>query len=116
MNGRVFVSIANLFAIIIAFVILFEFPQYATYAFYLLITWMVVAFVLLYALRPTVSAGRRDASSEVSPFPSSPAPANVPLRSAPEPAPSVGFCIYCATPIPPGTRVCPACGHALPGW
>jgi len=115
-NGRILISIVNLFAILIAFVILFEYPQYSTYAFYLLISWMVVAFVLLYALRPTLSSRPGSAPPDTSPFPSSNPPGNAPLPSGTEPAPSVGFCIYCATPLPPGSRACPACGHALPGW
>jgi len=116
MNGRVLVSVANLFAILIAFVILFVYPQYSAYAFYLLITWMVVAFVLLYAMRSSARAAGTLDSPDSSPFPSSPSAPNAPLPSGSPQAPSVGFCIYCATPLPPGTRACPACGHALPGW
>lgn len=115
MKGRIFVSIANLFAILVAFVILFEYPQYSDYAFYLLIIWMVVAFVLLYATRPSLPVGVANAPAETSPFPST-SPSATPLPSGPASAPSIGFCIYCATPLPPGTRACPACGHALPGW
>lgn len=115
MNRRVLVSIANLCAIAIAFVILFEFPQYSDEAFYLLIIWMIVGFVLLYAMRPRLPSVPANASAEPSPFPST-RPANAPLPSGSESASTIGFCIYCATPIPPGTRACPACGHALPGW
>jgi hypothetical protein len=114
-NGRILISIANLFAIIFAFVILFEYPQYADYAFYLLIIWMVVAFVLLYATRPSLPAGAANAPADSSPFPSTTPPAT-PLPSSSGSAPSIGFCIYCATPVPPGSRACPTCGHVLPGW
>ncbi|HLM69823.1 MAG TPA: hypothetical protein VK423_00360 [Thermoplasmata archaeon] len=114
MNWRVWISVANLAAIMIAFVILFEFPQYANDAFYVLITWMVAGFILLYAIRPRgsgVPVGSLDASS---PFPSSSA-ATAPLPSGPEGG-GLGFCIYCAAPIVPGARACPSCGHALPRW
>ncbi|MGD1099752.1 MAG: hypothetical protein ABR888_05360 [Thermoplasmata archaeon] len=115
MNRRVWISIANLCAIAIAFLILFEFPQYSDEAFYLLIIWMVVGFVLLYAMRPRISPLPASHSSDASPFPSS-SPASAPLPSSSGSPGTVGFCIYCATPIAPGTRACPACGHTLPGW
>ena len=114
-NRRVWISIANLVAIAIAFIILFEYPQYSNDAFYLLVIWMIVGFVLLYAMRPRLAPLPANPSTEQSPFPSS-SPSNAPLPSSAPSGGSVGFCIYCATPVPPGTRACPACGHALPGW
>jgi hypothetical protein len=114
-NRRVWISIANLVAIAIAFVILFEYPQYANDAFYLLVIWMVVGFVLLYAMRPRLSPVPANNAAAPSPFPSH-SPSSAPLPSGSPTGASVGFCIYCATAIPPGTRACPACGHALPGW
>ncbi len=115
MNRRVLISIANLFAIALAFIILFEYPQYSDYAFNLLIIWMVVGFVLLYAMRPTLPSSSANPSAEPSPFPSS-TPASAPLPSGSPSGSTIGFCIYCAAPIAPGARACPACGHALPGW
>jgi len=115
MNGRVFLSIAGLVVIGIAFYIIFEYPGYATYAFYLLILWMVTNFVLLYAIRPRGAPLPSNTAAATSPFPST-APATLPAATGSEPAGGLGFCIYCATPIPPGTRACPACGHALPRW
>jgi len=114
MNRRVLISIANLVAIAIAFVILFEFPQYSNDAFYVLIAWMVTGFVLLYAMRPRGPSVPGDTSGASTPFPSSSPPPSLPLSGS-EPA-GIGFCIYCATPIAPGTQACPACGHALPRW
>ncbi|MGA7476598.1 MAG: hypothetical protein WBW47_05195 [Thermoplasmata archaeon] len=114
-NRRVLISIANLVAIAIAFVILFEYPQYSNDAFYLLVIWMVVGFVLLYAMRPRLASAPANAPGDSSPFPSSPG-ANAPLPSGSPSGGSIGFCIYCAAPVAPGTRACPACGHALPGW
>ena len=115
MNARVLLSIAGLFVIGIAFFLIFEYPGYATYAFYLLIFWMVTNFVLLYAFRHRAGPLPSNAAGDASPFPST-APATAPAANNPEPAGGLGFCIYCATPIPPGTRACPACGHALPRW
>ncbi len=115
MNRRALISIANLCAIAIAFVILFEYQQYADYAFYFLIIWMVVGFVLLYAMRPTLPSPSANPSAEPSPFPSS-TPASAPLPSGSPGGSTIGFCIYCAAPIAPGARACSACGHALPGW
>jgi hypothetical protein len=116
MNRRVLVSIANLLAIVVAFVILIDYPQYSDYAFYFLILWMGVAFVLLFAFRPPLPSGATNLPSDPSPFPSTSSSSGAPLPSGSDPSPSVGFCIYCATALPPGTRSCPACGHALPGW
>jgi hypothetical protein len=115
MNPRVLISIANLVAIAVAFYILIELPQYSNEAFYVLIGWMVVGFALLYALRPRLAPAPAEPASGFSPFPSSTPPSGVPLSSS-EPAGGIGFCIYCAAPIAPGTRACPACGHALPRW
>lgn len=115
MNWRVLISVVNLLAIVIAFVILYEFPQYSDDAFYILISWMVVGFVLLYSLRPRGPPVPGGAPPGASPFPSTAAAAETPLPSS-EPSGGIGFCIYCATPIAPGTRACPACGHALPRW
>ncbi|MGD0589023.1 MAG: hypothetical protein ABSA63_09580 [Thermoplasmata archaeon] len=120
MNRRVLISIANLVAIAIAFVILFEYPQYSNDAFYVLIAWMVTGFVLLYAIRPRAAplpgGGPGGPLASGSPFPSSSPSASPPL-SGPDPAGGgIGFCIYCAAPIAPGTPACPACGHALPRW
>jgi len=117
MNGRILLSILGLVVIGISFYILFEFPAYATYAFYLLIFWMVTNFVLLYAIRPRGPPSPTNVPSDASPFPSQGAAASTALpSSAPTPSGSIGFCIYCAAPISPGTRACPACGHVLPQW
>ncbi|HYB79102.1 MAG TPA: hypothetical protein VEG66_05005 [Thermoplasmata archaeon] len=116
MNGRIVLSLVGLVVIVVAFFLIFEYPQYANEAFYLLLSWMVINFVLLYALRPRGPPRPTNQNPEASPFPSQ-APANAPLPTgAPAPSGSIGFCIYCAAPIAPGTRACPACGHVLPQW
>jgi len=115
MNGRVVISIVNLVAIVAAFVVLFEYPQYESEALYVLIAWMVGGFLLLYVFRPRPSALADAPLASGTPFPST-----VPIAAAPSTASEstggIGFCIYCAAPIAPGTRACPACGHALPRW
>ena len=116
MNGRVVLSLVGLVVIVVAFYLIFEYPGYADYAFYLLISWMVVNFTLLYAIRPRGPPAPSNSTADTSPFPSD-LPASAPLASSGSaPASSIGFCIYCATPVAPGTRACPACGHVLPQW
>jgi predicted amidophosphoribosyltransferase len=44
------------------------------------------------------------------------ASAPLPSGSSSSSSSAVGFCIYCANPVPPGTRACPSCGHTLPQW
>ncbi len=114
-NPRVVLSIANLVAIVVAFAILFEFPQYSEYAFYALIVWIFIGFALIYlprrAARPGSSPGgpspRGRAGGSAGANPAAPLPSSSPLASAPP----VDFCIYCGTTLPPGATVCPACGH-----
>ena len=115
MNGRVVLSLVGLAVIVVAFYLIFEYPQYANYAFYLLITWMVLNFVLLYAIRPRGPPLPSNGSLEASPFPSQTPAASTPSNGSGSWS-SIGFCIYCAAPIAPGTRACPACGHLLPQW
>ncbi|MGP8076140.1 MAG: hypothetical protein ACLP8Y_05340 [Thermoplasmata archaeon] len=120
MNRRVLISIANLVAIAIAFVILIEYQQYSNDAFYVLIAWMVTGFVLLYVIRPRAAplagGGPGGPLTNGSPFPSSSSPASPPLSGSEPAGGGLGFCIYCAAPIAPGSRACPVCGHALPRW
>jgi len=117
-NGRIVLSLVGLVVIVIAFYLILEYRQFADYAFYLLLSWMVVNFALLYAIRPRGPPSPSASTPESSPFPSPALPSSgPPLPShAPAPSNSIGFCIYCASPIAPGTRACPACGHVLPQW
>jgi len=116
MNGRVVLSLVGLGVIVTAFYLIFEYPEYANYAFYLLISWMVLNFVLLYAIRPRGPLAPSEASPDPSPFPSQTSSAPTSPSNASGSGSSLGFCIYCATPVPPGTRACPSCGHVLPQW
>ena len=116
-NARTWISLINLAAIVVAFFVLFELPQYSGYAFYGLLAWILVSFVLLYAFR--VGRPRPVAGSQVgSPGASGPAGGAVggsgaPLPSASGGAPSVDFCIYCGNTLPAGSTVCPTCGHPV---
>ena len=117
MNARIVLSVLGLIVIGVSFYILFEFQADAMYAFYLLIFWMVTNFVLLYAIRPRGPSSPTNSPTDASPFPSQGPVPSTPLASTgPAPSGSIGFCIYCAAPISPGTRACPACGHVLPQW
>jgi len=116
MNRRIWISVANFVAIALALVILVEYPQYANDAFYVLVVWMIVGFVLLYASRPRFSPTGMDPGASTTPFPSTTPLPSASAASAPPVGGGIGFCIYCANPIPPGTRACPSCGHALPPW
>lgn len=44
------------------------------------------------------------------------APPTPPAFGGTPTGPALGFCLYCAAPLEPGTPVCPACGRTLPWW
>ena len=115
MNPRTALSLIGLVVIAASFVVLFEYSQYSNEAFYVLLAWIFLNFALLYAWRPRAHPAAAGASSDVSPFPSAPG-APLPTTGSSSSSSSIGFCIFCAAPVPPGTRSCPACGHALPQW
>jgi hypothetical protein len=112
-NARVWISLVNLAAIAVAFAVLFVLPQFATYAFYGLLGWILLSFFLLYGLRvgrTNPTAGTPAATSGASGASGSP-----PLSTAVGGGPSVtlDFCMYCGGSLPVGAGVCPACGHAV---
>jgi hypothetical protein len=109
-NYRIALSLANLAAIVAAFVVLFEFPQYSAYAFYALVAWIFVGFALLYLPRRAARPGPSPGGGAAGPFGG---PAGAPLPSStPGSAPApVDFCIYCGTTLPSGATTCPSCGH-----
>ena len=113
MNARTVLSLINLAAIAAAFVVLVELPQFADYAFYGLLGWIVIGFVLLYVAgigRPSpMRAGGSGAAlpSETAVGGAFPSPA-----AAPEPV-ALHFCIYCGTDLPSGALSCPACHHRV---
>ena len=112
MRLRTALSLANLAAIVVAFLVLFEFPVYAQVAFYGLVAWIFVGFGLMY-LRGARAA---PAGSGSAPAGTSPGVGGAPLPSgggAGPPAVSLDFCVWCGTTLPPSTSVCPACGRRV---
>jgi len=109
MQFRTVLTLVNLSAFVAAILVLELFPQYAALAFYGLVAWMVVSLVLLYRPgAPRTIGGAPSGGPTLS--------SDVPLASSatPQHASALGFCIYCAAPIEPGTSRCPSCGHVLP--
>jgi hypothetical protein len=112
-NRRTVISLANLVAIITAFVVLFELPQYYEYAFYGLLAWILVGFVLFYGSRSGRSTpkpeGAIPSGGAASALPSGPLPSGTPAGASVP----LDFCIFCGNNLPVGTAVCPACGHRV---
>ena len=111
MQLRTLLTLINFGTIAAAVGVLLVFPQWAGYAFYLLLGWMFASLALIYSPWATRRIG--------SPGPSVPpggASSGAPLAagSGHEHASSLGFCMYCAAPLEPGTARCPACGRSLP--
>jgi hypothetical protein len=112
-NPRTVVSLANLVAVVVTFAVLILLPQYSDLAFYALLGWMVVGFLLFYGLR-----SGRSAPSPGGPFPSTgsaPTDGSGPLPSAGGSGSSapLDFCIFCGNSLPGGSAACPSCGHRV---
>jgi hypothetical protein len=106
---RTLLTLVNFATIAAAVGVLLAFPQYAAFAFYVLLGWMFASLALMYhprASRPVSVAGPSRVSVS----------SDAPLLSGAghEHASSLGFCMYCAAPLAPGTDRCPACGRTLP--
>lgn len=94
--------------------VVLAFPQYDSIAFYFLLGWMVASFALFYLpFAGRRVGGRPAAGADTAPLTSS-GPAVAPSGSAP--AAHLGFCIYCAAPLPTGALACPSCGHSVPSY
>ena len=106
---RTLLTFVNFATIAGAIAILLAYPQYASIAFYVLLAWMFVSLALMYHPR----GNRPVTGPSTSGIGLSP---DVPLASntGHEHSSSIGFCMYCATPLAPGTDRCPACGKSLP--
>jgi len=113
-NARFLVSIVNLAAIVVAFVVVFELPQYAPYAFYALLGWIVVGFTLSYLTGWGRSSRARATGSGAGMGASDPSSAGAFPSAAPASPPfAYDFCIYCGTTLASGASTCPACGHRV---
>jgi hypothetical protein len=112
-NPRTLISLANLAAVVAAFVVLVELPQYSDFALYGLLGWMLVGFVLFYGLRSGRSApspgGTFPSGGSTGTEGSGPLPSGSPSGSS---AP-LDFCIFCGATLPVGAAACPACGHRV---
>jgi hypothetical protein len=118
---RTLLTLVNfaIFGATIGLVLLY--PQYDTVAFYFLLGWMVSSFALFYL--PVANrrvGGAAGTSAAPGPLPSgapaAPGAPSAPSAPAAPPVASLGFCVYCAAPLPVGTTRCPACGHAVPNF
>jgi hypothetical protein len=110
MLRRTLLTLINFATIAAAISVLLLYPQYSGIAFYVLLGWMVGSLALVYspwANRP-IGSGKPGATP--------PTASDAPLAasSGHVHASSLGFCMYCAAPIEPGTARCPACGHSIP--
>jgi hypothetical protein len=112
-NLRTALSLANLAAILVAFLVLFELPQYSTDAFYALLAWIFIGFGLMYLPRRRAQPTGPTPGGDLSGTFRSPSAAPLPSASGSAARPSVDFCIYCGTTLPSGSTVCPACGHGI---
>lgn len=105
---RTLLTLVNFATIAAAIGVLLAYPQYSAVAFYVLLGWMFASLALMYhprASRQISSGGSGVGVSSDSPLASS---------AGHEHASSIGFCMYCAAPLAPGTDRCPACGRTLP--
>jgi hypothetical protein len=108
---RTLVTIVYVAAVGVAIVLQFFIPGLALYLLYALLGWFIVS-IFVYRLpvmsRPVFGSGRGPTVSAGAPLST-----GVPLASSPG-GTQLSFCAYCATPVEPGTPVCPACHHAIP--
>jgi hypothetical protein len=107
---RTALTLVNFGTIAAAICVLIFLPQYSGIAFYVLLGWMVGSLALVYspwANRP-IGGG-----ADVGPPATTPGPA-LSSASGHVHSSSLGFCMYCAAPIEPGTARCPTCHRTLP--
>ncbi len=115
MRLRTVLSLANMVAIMVAFLVLFEFPAYSPITFYALVAWIFIGFALVYLpARSRAAAGGPAGDTYGGTFPN---PGGMPLPSgtsgSPSAAVSPDFCVWCGTTLPAGAAVCPSCGHRV---
>jgi len=115
-NARTWISLVNLVAIVVAFAVLFELPQYAGYAFYGLLGWILISFLLLYAFRvgrTSPATGAQLGTASPAGAAAGPGGTALPSTGGSGAQTSVDFCIYCGTTLPIAAAVCPTCGHSV---
>jgi hypothetical protein len=107
---RTLLTFVNFGSIAAAIGVLLLYPQYSGIAFYVLLGWMFTSLALVYS--PLSS--RRVGGTATAPGTTVSADAPLSSSTGHEHASSIGFCMYCAAPIEPGTARCPACGRSIP--
>jgi len=106
---RTLLTVVNFATIAAAVAVLLAVPAYAGIAFYVLLGWMFASLAMIYSPWANRRVGSGSARG-VGVSPDAPLPAD----SGHDLGSSIGFCLYCAAPIEPGTARCPACGRSLP--
>jgi hypothetical protein len=107
---RTALTLVNFATIGAAIGVLIFLPQYSGIAFYVLLGWMVGSLALVYspwANRPI--GGDAAVVAAATPDGSPLGASSGHVHSS-----TIGFCMYCAAPIEPGTVRCPACHRTLP--
>ena len=113
MRLRTALSLANLVAIVVAFLVLFEFPAYSPLTFYALVAWIFIGLALMYLPSARRTAPVAPGSGPSSPtFPSGAATSGASSSGSTEPS-ALDFCIWCGTTLPFGSPSCPACGRRV---
>ncbi len=110
---RTLVTIVYLAAVGVAIALQFYIPGLAEVLLYALLAWFIVS-IFVYRMpvmsRPVFASGGSAAGS-----PPAPLSIGVPLTSNPT-GTQLTFCAYCATPVEPGTPICPSCHHTIPSF
>jgi hypothetical protein len=109
---RTVFTITYLGTVIVAVALNLFYPSIAVWVLYGLLIWFVAS-LFLYRLpvmaRPIGNLRRPGPNPSVTPLSSNS------TVSAGGPSAFLGFCTNCATPVEPGTPVCPSCGRRIPG-
>jgi hypothetical protein len=110
---RTLVTVLYLVAVAVAIVLQFYIPGLAVLLLYALLAWFIVS-IFVYRL-PIMSRPVGSSGAPAAPAGPAPIPFGTPLTSTPG-GTQLSFCAYCATPVEPGTPVCPACHHTIPAF
>jgi len=108
---RTLVTIVYLIAVAAAIALQFFVPGLAVILLYALLGWFIVS-IFVYRM-PVMSKPVFAGGATVAAAPPAPLSVGVPLTSTPGGTP-LAFCAYCATPVEPGTPICPSCHHTIP--
>ena len=110
---RTATMIASFALLITGLILQLLYPALAVYIFWTFLVWLIASLFLF--RMPAMSRPIGGPASTPSLSQASQALPSA-AGSAPTHSSSLGFCVYCAGPIEPGTAVCPACGHRIPNF